>query len=82
VHAETVPYYQQVVALNPNDDIHLLSLGDSHRCLGHTKTAKEEYRQALQLARAEPGQTPQNGSARVFAAYFAAGLGDRSWAKS
>ena len=80
--ADAVPYYQRAAALNPRDYLYLLNLGDSNRHLGRIKAAKEDYRQGLQLARAELGQNPQNGSARAFAAYFAARLGDRSWAES
>jgi ECF sigma factor len=44
--------------------VYLLNLGDSNRRLGRIKAAKEEYGQALGVARAELGQNPQNGSAR------------------
>jgi eukaryotic-like serine/threonine-protein kinase len=79
--ADAVPYYQRAVALNPREYLYLLNLGDSNRRLGHTRAAKEEYRQALQITRAELVQNPQDGSARASAAYFAARLGDRSWAE-
>src|SRR5271165_3851273 len=80
--ADAVIYYQRAVALNPRKYVYLLNLADSNRRLGRIKPAKEEYRQALHLARAELGQNPQNGPARAFAASFAARLGDRSWAES
>jgi serine/threonine protein kinase/tetratricopeptide (TPR) repeat protein len=79
--ADAVPYYQRAVALNPREYLYLLNLGDSNRRLGHIKAAKEEYRQALQLTRAELEQNPGNGSARASAAYFAARLGERGWAE-
>ena len=79
--SDAVPYYQRAVALNPRKYVYLLNLGDSNRRLGRIKAAKEEYGQALEVARADLEQNPQNGSARAFVAYFAARLGDRSWAQ-
>lgn len=80
--ADAIPYFERAVALNPNEYVYLLNMGDSNRRLGHSKAAGDEYRRGLQLAEAELQQDPRNGSTRAFAAYFAARLGQREWAEA
>ena len=80
--AEAIPYFQRAVALNPNEYVYLLNMGDSNRRLKHLKAARDEYRRGLQLAEAELRQNPQNASTRAYAAYFAARSGEPTWAQA
>jgi eukaryotic-like serine/threonine-protein kinase len=79
--AEALPYLQKAAALTPNDYVILLNLADAHRHLRHASAAKVNYQKGMDLALAELSQSPGNGLARAFVAYFAARLGDRGRAQ-
>ena len=78
---EAVSYYQQAIALKPNQSLYRLNLADEERRLGRMKAARAEYRQGLRLIQLELQQDPQNATARSLAAYCGARLGDRAWAE-
>jgi tetratricopeptide (TPR) repeat protein len=72
---EAVPYYERAVALNPQDYLSWLNLGDSNRRLGQVTRAKAEYRQGIRLALAQLREDPRNAYVRALVAYFSARLG-------
>lgn len=74
--AEAVPYLRRAVALTPNNYVVLLNLADCLRRLNRFDEAKLNYQKGMDLAMQELNQSPGNGQARAYAAYFAARLGD------
>ncbi len=79
--AEALTYLQKAAALTPNDYVVLLNLADAQRHLGHAEGARLNYQRGMDLALQELSQSPGNGFARAFVAYFAARLGDRKRAQ-
>src|SRR5438552_5992305 len=75
--ADALTYLQKAAVITPNDYVVLLNLADAHRHLGHSEAARTNYQKGMDLALAELSQSPGNGFARSFVAYFAARLGDR-----
>ena len=75
--ADALTYLQKAAVVTPNDYVVLLNLADAHRHLGHSEAARTNYQKGMDLALAELSQSPGNGFARSFVAYFAARLGDR-----
>jgi len=80
--AEAIPYLEHAVELNPTDHLYRLNLGDSMRRTHNLKAALEQYRRGLQLTQAELQQNPQDSETRAASAYFAARLGDATWAET
>lgn len=74
--AEAVPYLRRAVVLTPNNYVVLLNLADCLRRLSHAGEAKLNYQKGMDLAMMELNQSPGNGQARAYAAYFSARLGD------
>jgi tetratricopeptide (TPR) repeat protein len=73
---EAITYYERAVAMDPNDYVYWLNLGDSHRRLGHVADSKLAYRKGMSLASAELQENPKLGLTRGYFAYFRARLGD------
>jgi tetratricopeptide (TPR) repeat protein len=79
--AEAVQYFERAIAINPNDYLYFLNLGDCQLRLHRYKDAKASYQKAMDLALVELKANPRLGRLRAFVAYFAVRLGDRKRAE-
>ena len=79
--AEAVEYFKRAIAIDPNDNLKLLNLGDAERRLHHYGNARASYRKAMDLAMTDLKGNPGLSRTRGFVAYFAARLGDKKRAE-
>jgi serine/threonine protein kinase/tetratricopeptide (TPR) repeat protein len=79
--AEAVEYFHRAIAIDPNENLYLLNLGDAEHRLRHYNNARTSYRRALELALIDLKGNPGLSRTRAFVAYFAARLGDKKRAE-
>ena len=73
-YAAAVAAYQQSIALRPNSHIAHRNLGDALRRLSRGEEAREAYRKALALARAELAVAPSDPRLKAYLAIYLAKL--------
>jgi eukaryotic-like serine/threonine-protein kinase len=78
---EAVELYQRALALDPQQFVYWLNLGDSNRRLGRFEGANAAYRTALDLTMTALKNDPRDGFTRAFVAYLSARLGHRARAE-
>ncbi|MBL0161557.1 MAG: protein kinase [Bryobacterales bacterium] len=75
-HAESAYYYEQAVALGPDDFLLHSNLGDAYRRTGRGKDSLRAYGRALSIARESLASAPGNAYTRAFTAYLLIRLGE------
>jgi tetratricopeptide (TPR) repeat protein len=74
--AEALAYHKRAVAMEPDEYVYWLNLGDVDRRLGLMRDARFAFNNAMSLALGELKENPRSGYTRAFVGYFAAMLGD------
>ncbi|MCW5980460.1 MAG: tetratricopeptide repeat protein [Bryobacteraceae bacterium] len=81
-HRESAYYYEQAVALGPEDYLMISKLADAYRRTGRVAEAGRTYGQALDAAERQVARNQRDAFARAFVAYAQARLGRDSAASA